>query len=164
MNSGTDFYNTISIEYDCMTNAKNRIENEFPFFENLLKKYGFRSAVDIGCGTGHHLKILAELQIQTHGIDPSEEMLRIANENLKGLDRYIRISVGDFNSIPEQINEQMDAVFCQGNTLPHLLTEDKLYSAVANVRKILNPGGIFVIHLINYSRVLAEKKKIVNVS
>ncbi len=57
------------------------------FFERLVRKYGirFRSAADIGCGTGlfaRHLKLTRNISI--FAVDLSEPMLRIAARNCGG--------------------------------------------------------------------------------
>ena len=157
-----EFYDKLGAKYDRMTNAKKRAERESPFFQKLVEKNNIQSAVDIGCGTGQHVRILAEMGIQVTGIDPSEEFLSIAQKNLREYDSQIMLEKGDLLSVSKFVKGPVDAVFCIGNTLPHVLTEDDLISGMNSVREILAPEGIVVLHVLNYSKILNKKRRIVN--
>jgi SAM-dependent methyltransferase len=46
----------------------------------------------------------------------------------------------------------VDAVLCLGNSLPHLLTEAALLGALADLSACLRPGGVLILHNLNYDR------------
>jgi glycine/sarcosine N-methyltransferase len=57
----------------------------------------------------------------------------------------------------------LDAVFCMGNSLPHLLTIEDVRLALDNFYGILNKSGKLFLQILNYDKILAEKKKVQNV-
>lgn len=159
-----DFYDQLSSDYDQMTNAQKRMSREKPFFESLLNRFHFLTALDLGCGTGQSMKSLVGLGIETIGIDPSKEMLTVARKNLEGFENRTCLLHGDFLSLPDILTDPVDIVFCLGNTLPHLLNKEDLITGLTNIRNITKPGGNFVLQLLNYHKILLEKKRIVNIT
>ncbi len=159
-----DFYNSLSSDYDKMTNAVARAQKELSFYENILENNRVFSILDVGCGTGHLVKLFAEKRIFTHGIDPSPRMLSIAKENLKGMETLFSLNIGNFASIANIVESKVDIVFSVGNTIPHLMTKQQLKIGFENVRKVLKSDGLFVLQLLNYSKILTEKNRIVNIT
>lgn len=63
----------------------------------LIKpKYG-ESLLDIGCGTGHHLKWFKIFGLKLAGVDNSEAMLEVAKRNLN---RVIELQLADAKKLP----------------------------------------------------------------
>ena len=52
--------------------------------------------LDIGCGTGFFLRLVADRGGQAHGIDASEELLELARARVPGAD----LRVGDMQFLP----------------------------------------------------------------
>jgi ubiquinone/menaquinone biosynthesis C-methylase UbiE len=50
---------------------------------NLLKPLPGQTILDIGCGTGRHLKLFQEMGLKVTGIDPSPFMLKQAKNKIK---------------------------------------------------------------------------------
>jgi SAM-dependent methyltransferase len=46
----------------------------------------------------------------------------------------------------------LDAVLCLGNSLPHMLSEADLLEALADLAACLRPGGLLILHNLNYDR------------
>jgi len=96
--------------------------------------------LDIACGFGGTLRMLARLGCQAKGIDISESCLdraRIVNSET-GLTDRIEVAVGDFHSIDSE-PDTWDAVICQeaiihSNDRPTVFTE---------AFRVLRPGGVF---------------------
>jgi hypothetical protein len=61
------------------------------------------------------------------------------------------------------VHNKFDAVFCLGNMLPHVLTEEDLFQSFRSFREILNPGGRVFLQLLNYERILNSRERILNV-
>ena len=67
-------------------------------------------------------------------------------------------------ALADRVEGPVDAVVCMGNSLPHLLTDDDLAATLAGFHSMLAPGGITVIQLLNYQRLLAAGERVVGVT
>lgn len=96
--------------------------------------------LDIACGYGGTLRMLAGLGCHAHGIDISRVCVDEAcKANAEaGLADVITVEVGDFHQI-ESEPEIWDAVICQ-DSLIHSSNRPKVFSEVFGV---LRPGGVF---------------------
>ena len=58
---------------------------ETEYIHNLILKHkrGAASILNLGCGTGRHDLLLAQMGYEVTGVDQSEEMLAVANSQLK---------------------------------------------------------------------------------
>jgi hypothetical protein len=65
--------------------------------------------------------------------------------------------------LPDRIPEKVDAVFCLGNSLAHLLDEADLVSSLKAFHTLLRPGGWIFLHLLNYERILSVRERVLNV-
>ena len=79
-----DFYADI---YDDLYYDENRIDFEISHIKNLInnKKY-FSKLVDLGCGTGHLVGTLNDLNINSIGVDISPSMINKANNYYNNVD------------------------------------------------------------------------------
>lgn len=99
-----------------------------------------QKVLDIACGFGGTLRILARMGCRATGFDISNvcvtEALR-ANEEA-GLANRITVSRGDFHAI-DSPNDQWDAVVCQ----EALIHSDDRLRVFNEVYRVLRPGGVF---------------------
>ena len=108
--------------------------------------------LDIGCGTGSLALRLAPDAAEVHGLDVSEEMIRIAREKARaaGIDS-LRFHVGPFDARFDAIAEQSLDLVCAFSLL-HLLRDRQ--AALRQMHALLRPGG----HLISSTPCLAESR------
>jgi SAM-dependent methyltransferase len=116
-------------------------------FERLVRFYGihFRSAVDVGCGTGLFACYLnRRWGIPVIGVDRSPEMLATAARNCPNLD--VHFLCQDFRDLclPWRV-ELATANTC---TLNHLINLHQLHRGFRRVHDNLIPGGHFLFDLI----------------
>jgi 2-polyprenyl-3-methyl-5-hydroxy-6-metoxy-1,4-benzoquinol methylase len=156
------FYDVLASEYDNMTNFEKRFIQEKPFFRLLIDRYGIWTALDAGCGTGFHSMVLAQLGVEVTAADVSGEMLAKASAHAKKMDLRIRTVKSSFQDLPLHIDRKFDAIFCLGNSLVHLLDTYDLEITLNNFYSMLKPDGILFVQIVNYERILAERKKIQN--
>ncbi len=97
--------------------------------------------LDLGCGTGHLAAALVGRGYKVTGLDLSADMLRYARENASGA-AFICADARDF-----KLRADFDLVVSTFDSMNHILTEDELEHAFANVRGCLKPGGRFIFDL-----------------
>ncbi len=145
-----------------MTAFTDRVPREAAILQPLVSRFGIRSAADMGCGTGIHVCALSTLGIKTTGYDISAEMLRRARSNATAYSTA-EFVLGDFIAPDLLTSEAVDAVFCLGNSLPHLASSDALVQTFTHWREALKADGRVIIQLLNYERILASRDRIIAV-
>jgi 2-polyprenyl-3-methyl-5-hydroxy-6-metoxy-1,4-benzoquinol methylase len=109
----------------------------------LLERAGVhpgQRVLDISCGFGGTLRVLARMGCHATGIDISEvcvDQARKANIDA-GLNDTIDVALGDFHAIDSDA-DAWDVVICQ-ESLIHSPNRPKVF---AEVFRVLRPGGIF---------------------
>lgn len=102
-----------------------------PYVE-LLRGVG--RVLDIGCGSGHLLKIAEEAGLEVTGIDLSEESVALCNEYVEG-----EVVQGRAEQLPFEA-DRFDAVTCIG-TLEHVMDPE---TAVQEAQRVARPGATFL--------------------
>ncbi|HZU87442.1 MAG TPA: methyltransferase domain-containing protein [Anaerolineaceae bacterium] len=158
-------YDLLSRDYDRFVNWPNRLAFEMPF---LLKQLGSIKkpegtplrVLDAACGTGQHVLALAKEGMQAAGADLSLEMIRVARENASAAGADLCFEAVGFGSLAQMFGEgNFDALLCLGNSLPHLLTQTELASALNDFHACLAPGGLLLIQNRNFDSVLAKHER-----
>ena len=127
-------FNTIAANYDCM----NRLMTLG--LDRYWRKRAVRGlqgkVLDVACGTGDMVLLLAERGAAVTGVDISEEMLAIASLKVKGE----RLMVADAEHLPFEDNS-FDAVTCAFGVRNFVHLEKGLNEML----RVLKPGGMMVI-------------------
>jgi demethylmenaquinone methyltransferase/2-methoxy-6-polyprenyl-1,4-benzoquinol methylase len=139
------FYDKISKVYDLLAD-----QSEEPIRRAGLEKLNARpeeNVLEIGCGTGHCLVALAQAvgaAGKVYGIDLSDEMLKIARENLEkeGLVDRVELICEDAGKLPYAA-ETLDAIF-MSFTL-ELFDTPEIPKVLAECKRVLRPGGRIVV-------------------
>ncbi|GFR37364.1 methyltransferase [Insulibacter thermoxylanivorax] len=129
-----------------------RLMDEMPldkwqqFIREAWAKYGCgpRIVVDLGCGTGRHTLALAEDVHRMYGIDLSESMLAIAQEQAARTSggRNITWLLQDMREW--QIPSQADGVLCLCDGINYLLADEDVKAAFSSTYDGLREGGLFL--------------------
>ena len=158
------FYNQIADSYDEMTNLDSRMDNIRRFIDRIKARYELSSAVDVACGIGRHAVVMSQMGIRAVGADMSAAMLQKAQAFAKQAGVQTQWINCPMQELSQHIKEKFDIVLCLGNSLPHILSQDDLDKTISGFAQILRPGGILLIQLLNYHRILKDKKRIVAVT
>ncbi len=97
---------------------------------------GFTRAVDIGCGEGRFCRMLQARGIATIGIDPTEALIRRARE---------RDPQGDYRIAGGEDTGVADASVDLAIAYLSLIDIPDLDAALREIRRVLSPGGTFLI-------------------
>jgi 2-polyprenyl-6-hydroxyphenyl methylase/3-demethylubiquinone-9 3-methyltransferase len=100
--------------------------------------------LDIGCGGGLLAEEIAGLGCAVTGVDPSEVSLRTAREHARAAGLQIRYLAGRAEALPLE-DGAFDAVCCC-DVLEHV---DDVGATVAEIARVLAPGGAFLYDTIN---------------
>jgi len=158
------FYASIATDYDQMTNFETRLENEIEVLKKWQERYKFKSILDVACGSGLHSIAFKKIGLEVIGVDLSAEMIQLAEHNAKRQNVNIEWICSGMQDLSNKVSSSFDAVFCLGNSLPHLLTREDLQNTLRGFNRILNQGGIVVLQLLNFSRILKHRERIVNIT
>jgi 2-polyprenyl-3-methyl-5-hydroxy-6-metoxy-1,4-benzoquinol methylase len=161
--SVTEFYDLLAPDYDSMTGFEKRFVQERPFFRVLVERYGIKTALDAGCGSGFHSLLLSELGVRVTAVDASPQMVHLTKSHARALGTKVEAVVASFEELGSVVKKQYGAVFVMGNSLPHLIKPDSLKRALKNFFDLIEPEGILFTQNLNYDRILAEHEQIQNV-
>lgn len=135
-------YKILAEVYDIL-NPKEEVFAQKPFFESLIKKYSVLKALDCACGTGWHLSMFHEMGLTSFGSDLSPEMLNLAKLNLEG--KYIPLKVEDYRNLAKSWGDTFDMVTCLTTSLPYMLTDSDVVTALNSMYDRISSGGVLVI-------------------
>lgn len=138
-----DDYDELAPVYDRL-NPKEEIYKQKPFYQKLINDYQIKSVLDCACGNGWHLEMLADMGLKASGSDLSPAMINQARDNLRG--KHIVLKEGDYRNLPQLWGkESFDLVACLTTSLPYMLNEEDLVSALSSMYNTLSYKGILVI-------------------
>jgi cyclopropane fatty-acyl-phospholipid synthase-like methyltransferase len=101
--------------------------------------------LDIGCGTGEHSLMTAELGLETTGVDISSTAISLAKQKAAERGLEIRFGVADALELPEL--GEFDTVIDCG--VFHVFDDDDRARFVSSVASVLRSGGSY--HLLCFS-------------
>jgi glycine/sarcosine N-methyltransferase len=157
------FYDGLASSYDLMTGFETRFARERAAFERIVAEHQIRTAIDAGAGTGFHALLLAQLGVDVTATDISEKMLGVVQHHASELHVPVRTLRTSFQELSRGFPGQVDAVFCLGNSLVHLLSDDDVARVLSNFASVLRPGGLLMVQILNYRKILASRERIVGV-
>jgi glycine/sarcosine N-methyltransferase len=153
VNQVTDFYDALAPMFDVMTDWDARLAAEGPFLKAQLDAVGAHRVLDAACGSGGHALWLARQGYEVTGADVSPVMIELARQKARAarLDvEFFVANLANLQSVNLEPSTPYDAVLCLGNSLPHLLTQDELVSALRSMASVLRPSGLLILQNLNY--------------
>jgi SAM-dependent methyltransferase len=101
-----------------------------------------RTILDLGCGTGRHSVELAQRGYELVGIDLSEAMLDRARRRAASEGANATFLLGDVRHV--ELGRRFDAVLSMFAVIGYQTDTTDLRATFDNVRRHLEPGGVFV--------------------
>lgn len=105
-----------------------------------------RAVLDLGCGVGRHVAFLAEQGFAAYGLDKSPFAVAAARATASAMCAGSTFLVGDMLALPYR-SASFDAVLAF-NVVYHA-DEDGVQQALAEVRRVLRPGGIYLVTMLS---------------
>lgn len=133
-------FNAYSSYYDLIYKDKDYV-GESEYILNLLKKYAnnVQTVVEFGSGTGKHALLFCQNGLSVVGVEPSQEMLNIANNNSHPNLSFKLDTIATYKS-----DNRYDAALSLFHVISYLNTNKELREAFENVNKHLKEGGLFI--------------------
>lgn len=129
-------YDELAEEYDRrLDNSLAVTEDAMNYFSSYIEPSGL--ILDIGCGVGIAMSILAKKGFQVVGIDISPKMGEFARKRNPGT----KVIVGDFAEI--KFNDKYDAILAFA--FIHLFPKSEVQAILEKIKSILKPGGVALI-------------------
>jgi SAM-dependent methyltransferase len=116
-------------------------DQQTPTYEAALARVGFEAGevvLDVGCGVGAFLEIVAQRGGEPFGLDASEELVRVARERLPRAE----VSVGDMELLPYE-----DDTFDLVTGFNAFFFADDIVAALREARRVARPGAPVVIQV-----------------
>ncbi|MFA6918668.1 MAG: class I SAM-dependent methyltransferase [Patescibacteria group bacterium] len=132
-----DIYNTIAGDFS-VTRAK--------WWHILDELRGFVQdgdrVLDLGCGNGRLAELFLDKNVSYLGVDSSEELIKIAREKFANK-KNIKFEVGDIIKLDVTASQSFNLVFMLA-VLHHIPTKELRLKILADIYKLLKPGGTLV--------------------
>lgn len=128
-------YNEISSVYNVRYNVS-PLEGVLTFLKQIVELYSPKNILEVGCGTAHWLKVLANYNLQLYGCDYSIGMLKQANCSTSN----IHLLNADANLLPVKPNS-IEMIICV-NAIHHFIDKKKF---IIDSAKLLKKNGILSI-------------------
>ncbi|MGW0826527.1 methyltransferase domain-containing protein [Streptomyces sp. NPDC002845] len=116
------------------------------------------SVLDCSCGIGTQAIGLALRGHRVTGTDLSEVAVARAAREAALRDVRLRTATADMRRLPFPA-ARFDVVVCADNSLPHLLTEQDVHTALAEMRRVLRPGGLLLLSTRPYDEILRARPR-----
>lgn len=122
---------------------KNMVPGRLGWFDRQIDWQGLR-VLDLGCAGGFMAEALDDRGARVTGIDPAADAIAAARLHAAEAGRQISYDVGVGETLPYE-DESFDAVVCV-DVLEHV---EDLQRVLAEVARVLVPGGLFLFDTIN---------------
>jgi SAM-dependent methyltransferase len=132
-----------------------RLRREEALLRRVLEAAPSRRVLDLGCGSGEHARFLADLGFEPTGLDASAAQVAAARE-ADPTGRYLQ---GNLTELADLQAPAFGGALCVGNTLPHLTESEDLRRCFTGLRERLLPGGVFLLQILNYDRILERGER-----
>ncbi|HEY6445859.1 MAG TPA: class I SAM-dependent methyltransferase [Acidobacteriaceae bacterium] len=155
------FYDDLAEHYHLIFEDWDRaIERQAAVLGLLLEKQGARSPLkilDCACGIGTQAIGLAQRGHTVVATDLSGAAVARAAREARKRNLDIQFHVADMRDLSALPVSHFDRVVAGDNALPHLLSDEDLRRALANIFLRLKPGGVFLATIRDYDRLLATR-------
>ncbi len=112
--------------------------------------------LDCACGIGTQAIGLALRGHRVTGTDLSPRAAARAAREAASRNVSLRTAAADMRRLPFP-DGRFDTVVCADNSLPHLLTEQDVHAALAEMRRVLRPDGLLLVSTRPYDDLLHDR-------
>ncbi|PKL83912.1 MAG: hypothetical protein CVV24_02460 [Ignavibacteriae bacterium HGW-Ignavibacteriae-3] len=159
--SPSSFYDEISDFYEKMIDFDKNLELRTGAYQKIFSEKG--KAADIGCGVGLDSLALALNGHDVTSLDISPRMIEETKRNAAKYNVKLNAHVHSFLTMPKNFFGKFNYAVSVGNTIAHI-NSSGLRSAINVLHRLLIPGGKIFLHILNYSLIKKENRRINNIA
>jgi len=160
----SDIYTGLGAAYDRMTGDAARWKTTAEQYRPFLEQWKPNSILDIGCGTGGEAVALAKLGLKVIGVDATPQFIDIARSKAASENQALEFYIDDMTRLQNIADDSADLIICSGNTLPHILTIDDLYTAMRQFYRVAAAEGHIILQWLNYRPILHSRQRLVGLT
>ena len=134
----TQLYSTLANIYHEMYQHIFDYDDEFNFYDSLLKSNNCQNILEIGCGSGMLARRFLKNGYDYLGLDLFNEMLDIARSEVKS-DRFVQCDMRNLS-----FNQQFDSVLITGRSIAYVIENQGIIDTFNGVKNALKDNGLFV--------------------
>ncbi|WP_277640129.1 class I SAM-dependent DNA methyltransferase [Wolinella succinogenes] len=129
--------------YDLLYSDKD-YKSEVEYVDGLIKSNTnkAKTLLDMGCGTGRHAELFCDKGYVVHGVDLSEDMLKVAETRRSGKEDKLSFSHSHISDLA--LNEKFDAVVSLFHVMSYQNSNEELIKAFEVANNHLNDNGVFI--------------------
>jgi len=127
--------------YDRLYLAMKNYEREAKIVQGVIRKFESRKSktlLDVGCGTGEHLKHLSS-DFKCTGIDISAKMIEVARKKVPSAE--FRVA----NMVEFQLEHKFDVIISLFSSIGYVQNFNNLVKTLENFQKHLNEEGLVIV-------------------
>lgn len=125
-------------------------QSEIKLITSILRNHGSKSLIDLGCGTGYHVRALARLGFEATGIDISKQNIRFARKSAEEESVHPRFIVGSYYEYFP--GRDFDAALCLNWSIP--VRDGDVKRFLDNTYSLLRPGGLLIFDFERVSQIV----------
>ena len=152
-----DFYDRLAPYYHLLyANWDASIARQSHGLAHVLGEFGVApgsAVLDAACGVGTQTLGLAQLGFNVAAADLSSAALARARDEAQVRGLAITFATADLRRLSSVFHDQFAAVLACDNAIPHLLSDDEIRTAFIECRRLLIPGGVFLVSVRDYAAI-----------
>ena len=121
---------------------------------NLLQLQAGQRLLDVACGSGRHSFALEKTGVAVTGIDLSADLLRAGRATIQNDNNHLLVR-SDMRLLPF-LSGAFDAAVSLFTSFGYFIDEAEDRSVLAEIHRVLTPGGRFLLDFLNAERVVRE--------
>ncbi|WP_158282305.1 class I SAM-dependent methyltransferase [Salipaludibacillus keqinensis] len=113
--------------------------------------------LDLAAGTGNEALYLGAAGYDVTATDLNPVMVEAMKKKAKNQSVHVTVKSQDMTQLNQSNFNKMDGIYCIGNSFAHLQNLDEMLQVFEGAYQLLKPGGTFIIQIVNYDRIYAQK-------
>jgi len=155
--SPEQFYDDLAESYSFIyPDWQKAVKRQSLIIDKIINQPG-ATLLDCSCGIGTQAIGLALKGYKVHATDISSKEIENAKQSAIDMKANLSFGIADFRTLDKQVDGKYNVVISFDNSLPHLLSDSELTTALQAMHNKLEKEGKIFISVRDYDLLLAEK-------